>query len=788
MLRAGSLAIGSAMALWVAGLSFGLSPVLAASPAVAAGHGAATEHAVAPTVSRLRPPGHLPAGPSRFVVGASTSVTDSALASGDRRAWPAVSPAPTAGGTRSAQLAGPTYNNEAYTALPPTRLLDTRTNGETLGPNTSLNLEVIGGSVPASATAVALNVTVTDTTAPSYLTVYPAGEALPLVSNLNWVSGETVPNLVIVPIGAGGQVTFYNDSGSTDVVVDLEGYFAPEPSNSTAGSYVPLTPARIADTRANSGEPYSGDTLSPGGSLNVQVGGVGGVPSSGVTAALMNVTVTNTTAPSYLTVYPQGGARPLASNLNWPAGDTVANRVVVPVNPSTGQISVYNDAGNTDVVIDVDGYFTNGAVAPSNASLFSTISPIRVLDTRQTGQTLGPGTSLTQQLGGLDGIAANATAVVTNVTATDTTAPSYFTVYPGGVQPLASDVNWSAGQTVPNLTVATLSTGGSITVYNDAGRADLVIDAFGYFGPRVPLTITTNSLPTGTVGTAYSATLTASGGTPPYSWQVTSGSLPGGLALASDGVVSGTPTVAGTSAFSVQVADSTAPTPATATTSLSLTVYLGPPSTASSQNWSGYVLQSGPYTSVTGTFNVPSIYASTTNTNTAEWVGIDGLYPDTSLIQAGIDEPYDASTNTYQIYAWWEILPADPTEVEIPCSYVCPSPGDSITVTINEISGTDWAINLTDNTNGESFTTDQSYSAPLSSAEWIVEAPMLNGAVETLGGYTPDVTFTGLGAAGPQNTLTDVVMVQNGVQVSTPSALDSTGFNVAYGDVAPSPP
>ena len=375
-----------------------------------------------------------------------------------------------------------TYVMSSYTALPPTRLLDTRTNGTTLGTNSSLSLKVVGGAVPSDATAVALNVTVTDTTNASYLSVYPAGEPQPLISNLNWSPGETAPNLVIVPVGAGGEVTFYNDQGRADVVVDLEGYFAPEPPTSTVGSYVALTPARIADTRLNSGEPYSGETLGPGATLDIQVTGMGGVPSSGVAAVIMNVTVTDTTAASYLTVYPQGQSQPLASNLNWVAGDTVANRVVVPVGP-TGQIAVFNQFGQADVVVDVDGYFVSGGTAPSNAGLFTPINPVRVLDTRVTGQTLGPGGSLTLDLAGVDGIGAQATAVVANFTVTDTTAPSYLTVYPGPTRPLASDINWLPGETVPNLTVATLSTSGTTTAYNDQGTTDLVVDAFGYFSP-----------------------------------------------------------------------------------------------------------------------------------------------------------------------------------------------------------------------------------------------------------------------------------------------------------------
>ncbi|HVD04031.1 MAG TPA: putative Ig domain-containing protein [Candidatus Dormibacteraeota bacterium] len=473
------------------------------------------------------------------------------------------------GSATSAPVSG---SNGAYTSLTSTRLLDTRTTGQTLGTNGSLNLTVTGGTVPTDAIAVDLNVTVTNTTGSSFLAVYPAGEALPSVSNLNWVQGETVPNSVIVPVGANGQVTLYNDAGRTDVVVDLEGYFAPVASNATSGRYVPLTAARIADTRPGSGEPYSGDTLGPGGTLSIQVAGRGGVPTTGVMAALMNVTATDTSTASYLTVYPQGSSTPMASNLNWVAGETVANRVLVPVNPSTGQISLYNSGGSVDVVVDVDGYFVSGGTAPTNASLFVPISPIRVLDTRATGQTLGPSGTLSQQMAGSDGIGSTATAVVTNVTAVNATAPSYLTVYPGGVRPLASDVNWLAGQVVPNLTVATLSSSGSITLFNDAGKVDVLIDAFGYFVPRGPLAVTTTSLANPALGVAYSATLSASGGTSPYSWALASGSLPPGLGLGSTGVISGTPSVAGTSRFTVQVTDSTTPTAETATAPLSLSV------------------------------------------------------------------------------------------------------------------------------------------------------------------------------------------------------------------------
>jgi hypothetical protein len=156
----------------------------------------------------------------------------------------------------------------AYTAVTPSRLMDTRNSGGPLGPGGTRNLTVAGVSgVPANATGVVMNVTVTNTSAASWLAVYPAGSSLPLASNLNWVAAQTVPNLVEVPVGTGGAVTFYNSAGSTDVVADLEGYFAP-PSG-TAGGEVALTPARLADHQS----------LGPGASLNLTVRGAGGVRS-----------------------------------------------------------------------------------------------------------------------------------------------------------------------------------------------------------------------------------------------------------------------------------------------------------------------------------------------------------------------------------------------------------------------------------------------------------------------------------------------------------------------------
>ena len=388
-----------------------------------------------------------------------------------------------------------------YAPLTPARICDTRPvsesgaaadqcTGQTLGPGGMIRVQVTGyGGVPASATSVVANLTVTDTTAPSYLTAWPAGQPRPLASNLNWSQGQTVANLVTLPLSAGGAIQVYNANGQADVVVDVEGYYGPMTGTSGLG-FSALAPARICDTRpvSESGAPAdqcTGQTLRAGGTIQVQVTGHGGVPSS-ATAVVANVTVTNTSTFSYLTAWPAGQPRPLASTLNWSPGETRANRVVIPLS-STGALQFYNDLGQADLVVDVNGYFSQGS-----PGLFEAVSPVRICDTRSTavtgqpadqctGRALGPSATVPVQVTGLAGVPAGAAAVVANVTATDTSAASYLTVYPAAPQPLASDLNWSSGSTVPNLVVTELSPAGGLEIYNDLGQVDVVVDVFGWF-------------------------------------------------------------------------------------------------------------------------------------------------------------------------------------------------------------------------------------------------------------------------------------------------------------------
>jgi uncharacterized protein (DUF1501 family) len=247
-------------------------------------------------------------------------------------------------------------SNLRLQALSPARLLDTRdgtggTNGQ-VGPGQTINLKVTGaGGVPNNAKAVALNVTVTEPNDSSFLTVWPAGDARPTASSVNMVPGQTVPNMVLARVGADGKISIYNNTGSTHVVVDVIGAFA----DNASGRFVAIQPGRVLDTRDGTGVPAVGRvTQDP---VILKMTGAMGVPTSGVSAVLLNVVAVEPVGDSFITVYPSGTDRPLASNLNVVTGQVVPNMVLARLG-SDGCVALYNNAGHVDLVADVMGYFT----------------------------------------------------------------------------------------------------------------------------------------------------------------------------------------------------------------------------------------------------------------------------------------------------------------------------------------------------------------------------------------------------------------------------------------------
>jgi hypothetical protein len=204
------------------------------------------------------------------------------------------------------------------------------------------------------------------------------------------------------------------------------------------------------------------------------------------------------------------------------------------------------------------------------------------------------------------------------------------------------------------------------------------------------------------------------------------------------------------------------------------------------RNWSGYAVSGVGFTTVSGSWRVPTVNRTKNDRYSSTWVGIDG-FNNSNLIQAGTEQDWFRGQPYYQ--AWWEILPA--VETPIPASKITVSPGDAMTVSITK-GIPNWTITVSDTTTGRSFTTLQAYTGPGTSAEWIQEAPTIGRATAALA-VDSTVVFDHASVNGGNANLTAAdagVMTRRRQQISTPSLpdADADGFAVQYGSVAPAAP
>jgi hypothetical protein len=241
------------------------------------------------------------------------------------------------------------------------------------------------------------------------------------------------------------------------------------------------------ETRAGEQTGYTGAKPAAGQVLSLQLTGRGGLPNSGVSAVVLNVTATQTDSGGYLTVWPSGQPQPFASSLNYErAGETIPNHVLVPVG-TDGKVLLYTSAG-THLIADVAGYFTDDSAPAATGGLFVPVQPTRMIDTRnvdERGVPLGPvppNDTRSIDFAGYGPIPSNDTAaVVANFTATRTAGPGYATVWPADTaQPRASNLNYEfAGQTRPNL-VSVPAPGTGVNFFTNTAT-DLIADVFGYY-------------------------------------------------------------------------------------------------------------------------------------------------------------------------------------------------------------------------------------------------------------------------------------------------------------------
>ncbi len=380
------------------------------------------------------------------------------------------------------------WSGSGFHPVVPARILDSRTNTGWTGPLASgipraLKVTDLGGgsNVPGSASAVVMNVTATASSAASFLTVWPAGANQPNASNLNFAAGQTIPNLVTVKIGPFGIVNFANASGQVDVIGDVVGYY--DDGEGPGDLFTPIDPVRLLDSRTATGG-WNGKLVA-GAQRDLAVRSPqnpAGVPAT-ATAVVANVTVTGGTQGSFLSVWPSGVTKPNASNLNFGTGQTISNLAVVQIG-ANGALRFDNALGAVDVIVDVVGFFD-----PTVGSRFHALNPNRFLDSRTGTGTYGPWAAgelrtiyLSNGRPGTNSIPATATGLVFNLTATNGSAPSYITAFPGNTaRPATSNLNFGPGQTIPNLVTVKLGAYSTLSLYNNQGGVNLIGDAVGYY-------------------------------------------------------------------------------------------------------------------------------------------------------------------------------------------------------------------------------------------------------------------------------------------------------------------
>jgi PKD repeat protein len=249
----------------------------------------------------------------------------------------------------------------SYSTLDPKRVLDTRPGGTGLAgafvasvPRT-LSIADANG-IPAAARAITANLTVVGQSRAGFLSITPTSQANPTTSSLNFPLGDTRANGVTVPLNGSGDLWIVykttTGTGTAHVLLDVTGYFL----DGTAGAtFVPVTPARILDTRDGTGlaGPFVRDT-----SRHWPVVGQGGI-GTGAVAVVGNVTVVGQTKAGFVSLTPALTPNPTTSTINFPLGDVRANNFTVKLSPTGELFGIYKatSAGTTALIVDVTGYY-----------------------------------------------------------------------------------------------------------------------------------------------------------------------------------------------------------------------------------------------------------------------------------------------------------------------------------------------------------------------------------------------------------------------------------------------
>ena len=368
----------------------------------------------------------------------------------------------------------------------PCRVVDTRkASGPFGGPairgQISRAFAIANGAcgIPSKAVAYSLNVTAVPHASLGYLTAWATGTSQPRVSTLNSLDGRIKSTAAILPAGVGGAISVFagmDSAFTTEVVLDINGYFVAA-VDSSSQAFFPVAPCRVLDTRGPNGQ-LGGPYLKAQETRDIPILRSNCNLPSNAEAYSLNFTAIPRGPLSYLTAWAANQPRPGVSTLNALTGAITANAALVP-DDTTGDIDVFV-TNDTDLVIDVNGYFAPPATGPSPQSLYA-LTPCRVLDTRlKTGAFEGAMAPPVNVASGTCGIPSNAQAVVFNATVVPAGALGYLTLWPEGQsQPRVSSLNAMDGAVTNNMALVPVGNG-LIDVFA-SNPTNLILDVFGFF-------------------------------------------------------------------------------------------------------------------------------------------------------------------------------------------------------------------------------------------------------------------------------------------------------------------